>query len=115
MRVVFDKRIALGQEFAAAIVDVGAAKADLYPSPSLSGSVTIDRSTLTGMSLPWSFGPVPTIPLFDGGSRQAVRSAIAEIETALCGPAAPAGGSAMRAAPPVSLPPAPAKAQGNPP
>ncbi|NTA49943.1 efflux transporter outer membrane subunit [Agrobacterium tumefaciens] len=75
---------ALELELAASIADVGAAKADLYPSLSLDGSLTISSSTLTGESLPWSFGPALTIPLFDGGSRHAaVTSAIADYDTAV--------------------------------
>ncbi|SCW74051.1 efflux transporter, outer membrane factor (OMF) lipoprotein, NodT family [Ancylobacter rudongensis] len=74
---------ALELEVAAAVADVGAAKADLYPSLSLAGSVTISSSTLTGAALPWSFGPALTIPLFDGGARRAtVMGAIADYDTA---------------------------------
>lgn len=75
---------ALELELAASIADVGAAKADLYPSLSLGGSVTISASSLTGESLPWSFGPALTIPLLDGGSRLAVvKSTIADYDTAV--------------------------------
>ncbi|TIO14539.1 MAG: efflux transporter outer membrane subunit [Mesorhizobium sp.] len=75
---------ALELELAASIADVGAAKADLYPSLSLGGSVTISASSLTGESLPWSFGPALTIPLLDGGSRRAVvKSTIADYDTAV--------------------------------
>ena len=93
---------ALELELAATLAEVGAAKADLYPSLSLGGSITIDSSSLTGASLPWSFGPALSIPLFDGGSRLAavegaaatydvavavyksgVLDAVAEVETAL--------------------------------
>lgn len=93
---------ALELEMAAAVAEVGAAKADLYPSLSLQGSVTISTSTLTGAATPWSFGPALTVPIFDGGSRRAavegaiadydstvasyksgVLSAVAEVETAL--------------------------------
>ncbi|MER8577636.1 efflux transporter outer membrane subunit [Mesorhizobium sp. M1423] len=93
---------ALELEVAASLAEIGAAKADLYPSLSLSGSVTIDSSSLIGTSLPWSFGPAISIPLFDGGSRRAavgsaaaaykvavaayksgVLDAVAEVETAL--------------------------------
>ncbi len=89
-------------EVAASLAEIGAAKADLYPSLSLGGSVTIGSSSLTGASLPWSFGPAISIPLFDGGSRRAavggataaydvavaayksgVLDAVAEVETAL--------------------------------
>ncbi|MGV1989184.1 efflux transporter outer membrane subunit [Agrobacterium sp. 22-221-1] len=75
---------ALELELAASIADIGAAKADLYPSLSLGGSVTISSSTLTGQSLPWSFGPALSIPLFDAGSRRAaVKSAIADYDKAV--------------------------------
>lgn len=75
---------ALELELAASIADVGAAKADLYPSLSLGGSVTIRSSTLIGEAMPWSFGPALTIPLLDGGTRRAaVRSAIADYDTAV--------------------------------
>jgi outer membrane protein, multidrug efflux system len=75
---------ALELELAAAIADVGAAKADLYPSLSMSGSITISQSSLTGKSLPWSFGPALSIPLFDGGSRRAaVESKIADYDNAV--------------------------------
>jgi outer membrane protein, multidrug efflux system len=75
---------ALEAEVAAAIADVGAAKADLYPSLSLGGSISISQSSLTGQSVPWSFGPALSIPLFDGGAkRAAVRGAVADYDTAV--------------------------------
>lgn len=93
---------ALELEVAASFADVGAAKADLYPSLSLGGSVEVSSSSLAGTALPWSFGPALAIPLFDGSSRRAavqsaeaaydaavasyksgVLDAIAEVETAL--------------------------------
>jgi outer membrane protein, multidrug efflux system len=93
---------ALELEVAASLAEIGAAKADLYPSLSLGGLVKIDGSSLMGTSLPWSFGPAVSIPLFDGGSRRAavgsaaaaykvavaayksgVLDAVAEVETAL--------------------------------
>lgn len=93
---------ALELEVAAALAEVGAAKADLYPSLSLGGSVTIGSSSVTGGSVPWSFGPALSIPLLDGGARRAavtsaaasygvavaaykagVLDAVAEVETAL--------------------------------
>ena len=93
---------ALELEIAASLAEAGAAKADLYPSLSLGGSVTIGSSSPAGTALPWSFGPVLSIPLFDGGSRRAaagsaavtydaavaayksgVLDAVAEVETAL--------------------------------
>lgn len=75
---------ALELEVAASVAEIGAAKADLYPSLSLAGSLTIDSSKLTGASLPWSFGPALSIPLFDGGSRRtAVGSAVATYDAAV--------------------------------
>lgn len=75
---------ALEAEVAATVSDVGAAKADLYPSLSLSGSISISESTVTGRSIPWSFGPALSIPLFDGGTkRAAVRSAVADYDVAV--------------------------------
>ena len=93
---------ALERELAAGAADIGAAKADFYPSLSLGGSLTIGQSSLSGASLPWSFGPSLSIPLFDGGKRKAslksayadydialanyqsgIRSAVNEVETAL--------------------------------
>ncbi|RWE17085.1 MAG: efflux transporter outer membrane subunit [Mesorhizobium sp.] len=71
-------------EVAAALADVGAAKADLYPSLSLGGTVTIGTSSLTGTASPWSFGPALSVPLFDGGSRRAaVGSAAAAYDVAV--------------------------------
>ncbi|RYE66076.1 MAG: hypothetical protein EOP17_12240, partial [Rhizobiaceae bacterium] len=75
---------ALEAEVAATISDVGAAKADLYPSLSLSGSISISQSTVTGRSVPWSFGPALSVPLLDGGARRAaVRSAVADYDIAV--------------------------------
>ncbi|MVA38135.1 efflux transporter outer membrane subunit [Agrobacterium vitis] len=62
---------ALEKEVAASLADIGTAKADLYPSFSLSGTLTASHSTSTGTSLPWSFGPSVSIPIFDGGSLRA--------------------------------------------
>ena len=59
--------------FAASLLDLGVARADLYPSLSLGGSVTISNPT------GWSFGPALSLPIFDGGQkRAAVRSANAD-------------------------------------
>lgn len=75
---------ALEAEVAAAVADVGAAEADLYPSLSLSGSISISESNVTGRSVPWSFGPALSIPLLDGGARRAaVRSAVADYDVAV--------------------------------
>lgn len=63
--------------------ELGASKADLYPSLALSGSVSFNTNSLSGKSVPWSFGPSLSLPVFDGGLRRAaVRSAKAELEAA---------------------------------
>ncbi|KGF70741.1 membrane protein [Hoeflea sp. BAL378] len=93
---------ALELEVAAAMAEFGAAKADLYPSLSLGGTLQISGSSLAGTSAPWSFGPALSIPLLDGGARRAtvkgaagaydaaaanyrsgVLTAVSEVETAL--------------------------------
>lgn len=59
--------------FAAALLDLGVARADLYPSLTLGGSVSLAEPT------GWSFGPALTLPILDGGQRRAaVRSANAD-------------------------------------
>jgi NodT family efflux transporter outer membrane factor (OMF) lipoprotein len=74
---------ALEWRYAADAYDLGVAKADLYPSLSLSGSITLDHNSLAGRSTPWSFGPSLALPLFDGGSRRAgVRSAEGKLDEA---------------------------------
>lgn len=72
------------RELAAASAEVGVAQADLYPSLSLSGSISV--SPMGGVSpwTSWSFGPTLSLPLFDGGKRQAaVNSARAGYRAAL--------------------------------
>lgn len=74
----------LEMEVAATRSEIGAAEADQYPSLGLNGSVTLSGSSLTGTSLPWSFGPALSIPLVDGGIRRAaVRSAVAGYDAAV--------------------------------
>ncbi|KAF1020568.1 MAG: Solvent efflux pump outer membrane protein SrpC [Paracidovorax wautersii] len=92
----------LEREVAATSAEIGAARADLYPSLSLGGSVALSASNLTSGITTWSFGPALSIPLFDGGRRRAavasaqasyqsaiaqwrqgVRSAVKEVEQAL--------------------------------
>jgi outer membrane protein, multidrug efflux system len=59
------------RELAASSAEIGAAKADLYPSLSLSGSVSSG-----GGLTQWSFGPSLSVPILDGGkARAGVRSA----------------------------------------
>ncbi|WP_123876527.1 efflux transporter outer membrane subunit [Fuscovulum blasticum] len=63
--------------FAAALLDLGVAKADLYPSLTLGGSVSLAKPA------GWSFGPALSLPVLDGGQRRAaVRSANADAITA---------------------------------
>ena len=61
----------LEREVAATGAEIGAAQADLYPSLSLSGSVSVSASSLASPATLWSFGPSLSIPLFDGGQRRA--------------------------------------------
>lgn len=59
------------RELAATSAEIGAAVADLYPSLTLSGSIT----AVSGLQQ-WSIGPSLSLPIFDGGQRRAnVRSA----------------------------------------
>lgn len=59
------------RELAAASAEIGAAVADLYPSLSLSGTITVSAAgAMTGMTT-WAFGPSVSIPLFDGARRHA--------------------------------------------
>lgn len=75
--------VALERELAATAAEVGAAKADFYPSLSLSGSISLDQSNLSGTSLPWSFGPSLSIPIFDQGQRRATfDTAVADYQIA---------------------------------
>ncbi len=63
--------------FASAMKTMGAAQADLFPSLSLSGAVSLADPTS------WSFGPALSLPILDGGARQAsLRSANADAITA---------------------------------
>jgi len=63
------------RELAAAVGDIGAAEAQLYPSISLSGSISptwVKSSGASGASLTsWSFGPTLNLPIFDGGKLRA--------------------------------------------
>ncbi|PDT08537.1 efflux transporter outer membrane subunit [Rhizobium sp. M1] len=63
------------RELAAAVADIGAAEAQLYPSITLSGSISpswVKASGASGGSLTsWSFGPSLNLPIFDGGTLRA--------------------------------------------
>ena len=92
----------LERELAAASAEIGAAQADLYPSLSLSGSISRNAVSSGTNYTAWSFGPQLSLPIFDGGQRRAavdsaqasylgalagyrqgVRSAVREVEEAL--------------------------------
>lgn len=63
--------------FAAALASMGAAQADLFPSLSLGGSITLTDPKS------WQFGPALSLPIFDGGAaRASLRSAQAEAQIA---------------------------------
>jgi len=92
-------------EWAAASAEVGVAKADLFPSLNLLGSIGVSRLLIAGKASDastWSFGPTLKIPVFDGGGysgrvkaaqarydyaqanyQKTVRNAVQEIEDAL--------------------------------
>jgi multidrug efflux system outer membrane protein len=62
-------------DLAAASAEIGAKKADLFPSLTLAGSIGINRLHYGGNTLQastWSFGPSLFIPVFDAGRRQAI-------------------------------------------
>jgi NodT family efflux transporter outer membrane factor (OMF) lipoprotein len=74
----------LERQVAAASADIGVAQADLYPSLSLSGSISVSASNSTRPATGWSLGPSLSIPIFNGGSRRAaVKSAYASYAVAL--------------------------------
>jgi NodT family efflux transporter outer membrane factor (OMF) lipoprotein len=61
------------RDFAAALLDVRVAQADLWPSLTLGGSVTLSDPQS------WTFGPSLSLPIFDAGQRRnAVRGANAD-------------------------------------
>jgi NodT family efflux transporter outer membrane factor (OMF) lipoprotein len=72
------------RELAASSAEIGAAVADLYPSLSLTGSITVSASNLASSVTTWSLGPSLSIPIFDAGKRRAaVDSAQASYRSAL--------------------------------
>ncbi|MFA6921954.1 MAG: efflux transporter outer membrane subunit [Gallionella sp.] len=65
-------------ELAAASAQIGAKKAELFPSLTLVGSIGINRLHAGGANLQastWSFGPSLFIPVFDAGRRKSVVAA----------------------------------------
>lgn len=92
----------LERELAASSAEIGVAQADLYPSLSLSGSISVSAAAGASSLATWSVGPSLSIPLFDAGKRRAavdtarashaaalaayrqgVRSAVKEVEQTL--------------------------------
>lgn len=57
--------IAAELEYAASLKDIRVAQADLYPSLTLSGTLELADPKS------WSFGPVLSLPIFQGGARRA--------------------------------------------
>ncbi|MBX4865291.1 efflux transporter outer membrane subunit [Rhizobium sophorae] len=74
------------RDLAAATANIGVAQAQLYPSISLSGSISpsyINQRGVHGGLTPWSFGPTLNLPIFDGGRLRAnVKSAQSNAATA---------------------------------
>ena len=63
---------------------IGVAEAGRYPSLSLSGSISLSASSAAPTTVPWSFGPALSLPLFTGGKTEAnIRSARADYDSAL--------------------------------
>lgn len=97
--------LAAERRLAAASADIGVAKAQLYPSITLNGSIGYQRTVFNGNAFKtetWSFGPSINLPIFDGGQlksqvnvaqanfnlqlqqyKDAVRNAVQEVEQAL--------------------------------
>ncbi len=62
------------RDLAAAVADIGVAKAKLFPSITLSGSISpsyISSPGNSGNLTSWSFGPSLRLPIFDGGALKA--------------------------------------------
>ncbi|MBY5570961.1 efflux transporter outer membrane subunit [Rhizobium leguminosarum] len=62
------------RDLAAATANIGVAQAQLYPSISLSGSISpsyINQRGVHGGLTGWSFGPTLNLPIFDGGALRA--------------------------------------------
>lgn len=66
--------LAKERALAATSAEIGVAKAALYPSITLNGSIGYQRTVFNNFSFntqTWSFGPSLNLPLFDGGQRRA--------------------------------------------
>lgn len=63
---------------------IGEARADRFPSLSLSGSIALSATNLSSPTPTWSFGPSLSIPIFDAGKkRAAVDNAVATYDKQL--------------------------------
>ncbi|MFT4180602.1 MAG: efflux transporter outer membrane subunit [Rhizobium sp.] len=93
------------RNLAAATAQIGVAEAQLFPTITLSGTISpsyVHTSSRSGGLTSWSFGPSLTLPIFDGGAlranvksaesssreqyvvwQQTVRSAVEDVENAL--------------------------------
>ena len=78
--------VSLERELAASSAEIGVAQADLYPSLSLSGSISVSAAGSASSFTGWSLGPSLSIPLFDAGKRRAaVDTARASYQSAFAG------------------------------
>lgn len=72
------------QDFVGSLADIGYAWSQLFPSITLSGSITpsyVRTNAASGNLTTWSFGPTLKLPIFDGGRLRAnVAIAIARAE-----------------------------------
>jgi len=63
------------RQLAAAVANIGVAEAQLFPSITLSGSITPSYTRISGgargTSNGWGFGPTITLPILDGGALRA--------------------------------------------
>lgn len=63
------------RQLASAVADIGVAEAQLYPSITLSGSITPSFTRISGgargTNNSWGFGPTITLPILDGGALRA--------------------------------------------
>ncbi|MEM8788737.1 MAG: efflux transporter outer membrane subunit [Pseudomonadota bacterium] len=66
------------RDLAAAVASTGVARAELYPSISLSGFITPQTIGSNGL-VPWSFGPVVSFPIF---GRETIRAGVDGAEAA---------------------------------
>lgn len=66
--------LAKERTLASASAEIGVAKAALYPSITLNGSIGYQRTVFNNIAFntqTWSFGPSIDLPIFDGGQRKA--------------------------------------------